>query len=161
MGKRGPIATPSALNDLKGNPGKRQTNKKEPKFDLTDKGKKPPMFLGADGKKEWKRILPLLEKNGLITDADYMALASYCQSVDTFIKAEKTKRAEGITTTTKNGVVIQHPAVGMANTALSYILKFGKEFGLTPASRCGVTAEEVEDNESPFMKLMEKAKKSG
>ena len=161
MGKRGPTPIPSVLNELAGNPGKRKMNSNEPKFDLTDKNATPPGYLGTQAKKEWKRIYPQLLKNGLITDADYIALSAYCQSVDTWIAAEKVKRVEGLTTTTSKGLEIQHPAVGIANTALANILKFGREFGLTPASRTGVSANKVEEEDSPFMTLMKKAQRSG
>ena len=93
------------------------------------------------GKKEWKRILPLLNENKLATEADFIALAAYCQSVDTWVNAEKLKRADGLTSTTSNGTLVQHPAVGIANSAMDKILKFGREFGLTPASRSGLSVE--------------------
>lgn len=161
MGKRGPKATPTALNMLKGNPGKRQQNDSEPQFDLSAKSEKPPLFLGALAKKEWKRIFPQLKKNGIITDADYIALAAYCQSVDTWVEAEKLKRANGLVLTTSKGSKIQAPAVGIANTALANILKFGREFGLTPSARANITAQEVENGDTPFLQLMKKASGNG
>lgn len=157
MGQRGPKEKPTALKMLEGNPGKRDINKNEPKYDLSEKTSKAPQWLGAEAKKEWKRIFPLLEKNGLITDADFMALCAYCQSVDTWIAAEKLKRAEGLTTTTSNGTEVQHPAVNVANSALSNILKFGREFGLTPSSRTGLSAEKHESDENPLLTLMKRA----
>lgn len=154
MGKRGPKSKPTALKVLEGNPSRRPLNKDEPKYQLTQECAKPPAWLGTNGKKEWKRILPLLEKNKIYTDADYMALAAYCQSVDTWIIAEKQKRAEGIVSVTSKGTNIQAPAVGIANTAMNNMLKFAKEFGLTPSSRTGLTAEEFEENNNPLMELM-------
>lgn len=161
MGKRGPQPTPTALNLLKGNPGKREINNNEPKFDLTENTEKPPSWLGTVAKKEWKRIFPQLKKNGIITDADYIALSAYCQNVDTWVQAEKLKRIEGLVTETSKGMEIQHPAVGIANTALANILKFGREFGLTPASRTNITANDVEYGESPFLTLMKKVNDNG
>lgn len=161
MGARGPAAKPTALKVLEGNAGKRELNKNEPKYDLSDDTKKPPAWLGTYGKKEWKRIFPLLEKNGLFTDADKIALAAYCQNVDTWVQAEKTKRAEGLTIETSNGTTVQHPAVGIANTAMTNLLKFGREFGLTPSSRANLSAEKFEDDDNPLLKLMKKANKGG
>ncbi len=158
MGARGPTPKPTALKLLEGNPGKRDVNKDEPKYSLTDGSRKPPPWMGAYGKKEWKRILPLLEKNGLLTDADYMALSGYCQSVDTWVEAEKLKRTEGLTATTSKGFEIQHPAVSIASNALASMLKFAREFGLTPSSRADLKAERFEENENPLMALMQRAK---
>lgn len=157
MGMRGPVAKPTALKMLEGNPGKRDINKNEPKYDLEEKSEKAPPWLGAEAKKEWKRVLPLLKKNGLVTDADYMALCAYCQSIDTWIAAEKLKRADGLVTTTSNGTEVQHPAVNIANSALNNILKFGREFGLTPASRANLNAESQEESENPLLTLMRRA----
>lgn len=160
MGKRGPAAKPTALKLLEGNPGKRCINQSEPKYNLSEKGRKPPPWLGKHAKAEWKRIFPLLEKNGLVTDADYMTLCAYCQNVDTWICAEKQKRVEGITTTTSNGCEIQHPAVGIANTAMTNMLKFGREFGLTPSSRSDLSAEKFENADNPLLSLMKRAGQS-
>lgn len=157
MGQRGPKGKPTNLKLLEGNPGKRDINKDEPKYDLSEKSEKAPPWLGTAAKKEWKRVLPLLKKNGLVTDADYMALCAYCQSVDTWIEAEKLKRAEGLVTTTSNGTEVQHPAVNVANSALNNVLKFGREFGLTPASRTGLSAEKHEAEENPLLTLMRRA----
>ena len=158
MGARGPAGKPTALKMLEGNPGRREINKNEPKYDLTEHGEKPPAWLGPYGKKEWERVLPLLKRNGLVTDADFMALCAYCQNVDTWIHAEKLKRADGLISTTSNGTEVQHPAVGIANTAMANILKFGREFGLTPASRANVSAEKYEAEENPLLSLVKRAR---
>ena len=158
MGARGPAGKPTALKILEGNPGKREMNRNEPRYNLTENGEKPPQWLGTYGKKEWKRILPLLKRNGLVTDADYMALCAYCQNVDTWIQAEKVKRADGLVTVTSNGTEVQHPAVSIANTAMANILKFGKEFGLTPASRANLSAEKYENDENPLLSLVKRAR---
>ncbi len=160
MGMRGPRDKPTVVKLLEGNPGNRPINSNEPKYNLTDKTEKPPPWLGEYAKKEYKRIFPLLKKNGLITDADYMALCAYCQNVDTWVKAEKMKRAEGLTSVTSKGLEIQHPSVGIANTAMANMLKFAREFGLTPSSRTGLNAEKFNDSENPLMSLMKRANNS-
>lgn len=155
MGARGPRAKPTEIKELEGNPGKRKLNNK-PVYDLSDDCQKPPPYLGTYAKKEWKRILPLLEKNGLITDADYIMLAGYCQSVDTWIVAEKAKRANGMTDVTNKGNVIQRPEVGIANSALQNILKFGREFGLSPSSRADFDVDKAENSDNPLLSLMKR-----
>lgn len=157
MGQRGPKGKPTSLKLLEGNPGKREINNNEPKYDLSEKSEKAPAWLGTVAKKEWKRVLPLLKKNGLVTDADYIALCAYCQSVDTWVEAEKRKRSDGLVTTTSNGTEVQHPAVNIANSALANILKFGREFGLTPASRTNLSAEKYEEEENSLLSLMRRA----
>lgn len=157
MGKRGPRIKPTELKVLEGNPGKRELNN-GPKYDLSEKYRKPPDYLGTYGKKEWKRIFPLLEKNGLITDADYTMLAAYCQSVNNWIYAEKSKKADGDFYITDKGNEVQRPCVGIANAALANILKFGREFGLSPASRADLNVDAAEKSENPLLTLMSRRK---
>lgn len=155
MGARGPTPKPVELKQLEGNPSRRRIQT-APKAKLSEDCRKPPPYLGSYAKKEWKRILPLIEKNGLLTDTDYIALAAYCQAVDTWIIAEKAKRTHGLTVITDKGNVIQRPEVGIANSALQNILKFGREFGLTPSSRQQFSVETYEKEENPFLTLLNK-----
>lgn len=155
MGKRGPASKPTALKVLQGNPGKRELNKSEPEFTKTE-NIKPPTFLSRYAKKEWKRIVPLLEKNGLLTEADISTLAAYCQSYHRWIEAEKLIRTYGYTVETDKGNIIQRPEVGIANKAMEQMVRYGKEFGLTPSSRTSLHADKPDEQEDPFMELFNK-----
>lgn len=61
-------------------------------------------------------------------------------------------------TVSPKGYELQAPAVGIANTAMGNILKFGREFGLTPASRSNLSAEQFEEQENPLLTLMKEAR---
>lgn len=160
MGARGPSAKPTALKILEGNPGKRTVNGNEPRFRLSEESKTPPPWLGRYGKKEWKRVFPLLEKNGLVTDADYLALCGYCQCADTWITAEKVKREKGLVTVSATGTHLPHPAVGIASHALQNLLRYAREFGLTPSARTALTAQPAEE-ENPLLALMKRNEVNG
>lgn len=162
MGKRGPTKKPTNLKILQGNPGKRKLNENEPKFEIDEEALlKPPPFLGTYGKKEWKRIAPLILKNKLLTNADINTLAAYCQSYNRWVEAEKEVRIRGFTTETDKGNIIQRPEVGIANKAMENMVKFAKEFGLTPSSRVDLHAGNTEDVTDPFMELLGSGKKNG
>ena len=154
MGARGPRAKPTNLKILQGNPGRRPLNDSEPQYGLSADNLKPPPYLSTYAKKEWKRIVPLLQKNKLLTDADITMLAAYCQAYGRFVEAEKLIRANGYTTLTDKGNVIQRPEVGIANKAMEEMLKFGREFGLTPSSRTQLHVENPDAAEDPFMTLL-------
>lgn len=154
MGKRGPAPKPTNLKVLQGNPGKRQLNENEPQFKKASEVPKPPAFLSTYAKKEWKRIAPFLYNNGLLTEADISSLAAYCQAYHRWLEAEKLIRTYGYTTETDKGNIIQRPEVGIANKAMDSMLKYGKEFGLTPSSRTSLHIEKTEKVEDPFMKFM-------
>lgn len=161
MGKRGPAPKPTALKVLQGNPGKRQLNDSEPTFEKTDEILKPPSYLSTYAKKEWKRIAPMLIKNNLLTDADITTLAAYCQAYHRWIEAEKAIRIYGMVCKTDKGNIIQRPEVGIANKAMSEMVKYGKEFGLTPSSRSQLHIEKPEEAEDPFMTFLKGGKSSG
>lgn len=114
--------------------------------------------MSGQAKKEWQRISPLLIKNGLLTDADIMSLSAYCQAYRRWLEAEKAVRIHGLTFETDKGNVIQRPEVGIANTAMRDMLKYAKEFGLTPASRVNLNAEVIEEQEDPFMNFIKGGK---
>lgn len=161
MGARGPRAKPTNLKMLQGNPGKRPLNDSEPQYSLSEENAKPPAYLSAYAKKEWKRIVPLLQKNKLLTDADIPMLAAYCQAYSRFIESEKLIRAHGFTAVTDKGNVIQRPEVGISNKAMEEMLKFGREFGLTPSSRAQLHVENADAEADPFMTLMKSRNSAG
>lgn len=158
MGKRGPAPKPTNLKLLQGNPGKRKLNENEPEFEVSEDIMKPPSFLSRYAKKEWKRIVPLLKENGLLTNADINALAAYCQSYHRWIEAEKAIRTYGLIAETDKGNIIQRPEVGIANKAMEQMIRYAKEFGLTPSSRTSLHANAPEEQEDPFMEFLKGAK---
>lgn len=154
MGKRGPKDKPTNLKILQGNPGKRNLNENEPKFDVAEEVPNAPPFLSRYAKTEWKRIAPILHKNGLLTEADIASLAAYCQNYHRWIESEKLIRALGYTYETDKGNVIQRPEVGIANTAMKLMKQFAAEFGLTPSSRTNITADKTLESEDPFVNFI-------
>jgi P27 family predicted phage terminase small subunit len=53
-----------------------------------------PDHLDAEAKKEWKRLVPILRRMKVLTEADGMTLANLCQACSTLVKAHK-KQTEG------------------------------------------------------------------
>lgn len=164
MGKRGPAPKPTGLKVLNGNPGKRPINESEPQPTKPVEAPKPPSFLSTYAKKEWKRIVPVLMKVNLLTEADYSALAAYCQCYDRWVSAEKAIRAHAkanngkYTFETESGYVQQIPEIGISNQAMKEMRNFAKEFGLTPSSRTNLHIEAPLEEEDPFVQFMKGAK---
>lgn len=126
-------AKPTMLKLLEGNPGKRPINKNEPR---PSKGEiKCPGWLLKDAKKEWKRVLPELERLGLLTTIDIAALVGYCQSWARYVEAEKFLKDNDSIFITDKGYMGQVPQVGMAQKYLKLCQSFMTEFGFTPSSR--------------------------
>lgn len=130
---------PTALKLVTGNPGKRALNRDEPRprAGLPT----PPPVLNDDAKAEWRRVARDLHQCGLLTLVDRSALAAYCQAYGRWCEAEREIAAYGMTVTTEAGNVIQHPLVGVARRAMTDMVKFAAEFGMTPSARSRVQAQ--------------------
>lgn len=95
-----------------------------------------PTFLTKGAKAEWARVVTLLDAAKLLTEADRTSLALYCTAVDRAQRAERQVEREGMTLKNPTtGAIHAHPLLGVAKEARAQALRYGCEFGLTPASR--------------------------
>lgn len=134
---------PTNLRLLEGNPGKRKVNRNEPK--PRPISPECPDWVCADGKAEWQRIVPELERLGLLTIVDGAALAHYCQAHGRAVECERyldQHKDTGFMTVTPNGYHQQLPQVAMAQKYATLAKAYLVEFGLTPASRARLSVEE-------------------
>jgi P27 family predicted phage terminase small subunit len=96
----------------------------------------PPDFLSEGAKQHFRETAKALAEMQILADSDVPALAMYAETYQIRQDALEIVAEEGLTLTSpRNGFLIQHPALGIANTAQDRCLKMMKEFGLTPASR--------------------------
>lgn len=133
MGYRGPAPKPTSLVLLEGNPGKRPINKREPQ--PRHIAPKCPAYLDEDAKAEWRRLVPVLRRMKVLTEADYMALGSLCQAYSTMVKAQSKLTESGLLFKTQSGYVQQSPLLSIVSSCVETITRLAREFGLTPASR--------------------------
>jgi P27 family predicted phage terminase small subunit len=153
--KRGTKPKPTHLKLVTGNPGKRALNDAEVKPDplIPD----PPPELSADARVEWEVISKRLLAAGILTAIDRAALAAYCQAYGRWVQAERAlaemaKRdliTTGLLIKTTNGNAIQNPLVGTANKAMSDMVRYAAEFGMTPSSRSGIRINFNQRHEEP------------
>jgi P27 family predicted phage terminase small subunit len=105
----------------------------------------PPPWLFETSRRQWEHIAPLLEQVGILTEADQAAFALYADALAQYIEArdavygKKGKKGTGLYTETLHGSQAVHPAVRIMEGAWDRAMKASREFGLTPASRAGVT----------------------
>ena len=147
MSKPGPVPKPSALKRLEGNPGKRPLPDNEP-VTVPLSSLKPPSFLPPLAKREWKRIVPQLNAMGLLSDLDISALAAYCVAYSTWVDALAQIKKTGALVRSPNGFPMPSPYIKISRDAQDEMMKWLKEFGMTPAarSRVAVPAAEAEDD---------------
>ena len=110
--------------------------------------------LSPIARKEWRRIVPLLQKLGVLSVVDGPALAAYCESFSLWRQAMDDVRASGImievqVATRMGSVTVQkkNPAVSVAQTEAKTLKSFLESFGCTPAARMKVQANGEQDDD--------------
>ncbi len=148
MGRRGPQPQPTALKVLRGNPGKRALNTREPKADgIPDR----PKTLSAGGRRAWDRLVPQLAGMGVLARIDQDALVLWCEAWGQWERCMGIIRRKGATyeAVGVNGQVrlAVRPEVIIERGLRRDLFNHGRDFGLTPASRAGLktSGEEPED----------------
>ncbi len=134
MGLRGPAPKPSALERGDGNPGKRRINTREPR--PLETRPRMPQSLDANARKEWRRLLPILERMRVLTEADGIALANLCVDYSLLQEAQAALVKTGLLTKNKKTEMIhQNPLIKVVAQTTDRVSRGLREFGLTPASR--------------------------
>lgn len=145
--KGGPRPTPTALRMIQGTMSAKH-GVDEPLPPVTDLPK-PPEWLHPFAVEYWHHLAADLWSMGVLTDVDAGMFAALCMAWARWREAEAivAKLAEtdlehhGILLKTEAGNLIQHPAVGTANTARRDFARMAVEFGLSPSSRTQITAK--------------------
>lgn len=102
-----------------------------------------PDFLSEYAAEEWRTLAPHLELNRLLTDLDKHQLAMLCQAWGRWRTAEEKIKEQGYFSEFisdkgfARDVISVHYEV--AQKEMANIQKYIKEFGLSPASRVGLT----------------------
>ncbi len=141
MGRRGPPPQPTHLRVLRGNPGKRAINRREPSPSLAT----PvcPRWLRPEAKSAWRRMIPRLAGMRILTHVDQDALAAYCQIYARWKAAEEfiAQHGEVYPVRDEKGNVRRmkvYPQVSIAAGLLQMLRFYQQEFGMTPSSRSRV-----------------------
>jgi|SRR6516225_5635110 len=153
--KRGPKPTPTHLRLLRGNPGLRPVNAREPQPEQLEIVPEAPAHLRGHARDEWERAGKVLRNQSMFTQADIKIFESYCVAYGHWRDAEEAlARCRdvdpvnfGLVVGTPQGRVVENALVGIARKAASEMLRYASEFGFTPASRtCVVKGSVVKAN---------------
>ena len=148
---------PTHLKLLRGNPGKQRLPRGEPQPQTFDGVPAPPAWLSGYAKAEWKRLATELFRLKLLTVADIMPFAAYCQSYHHWRTATaKFKEMQdrdpvlgGFVVKTKNGTAVQNPIFLAMRQSANDMLSCASHFGLTPAARTRIAAAGFEPPGGP------------
>ena len=156
---------PTHLKILEGNPGKQRLPKGVP-VPVSDLPA-PADFLDDYGMDEWARLSAGLHSLGILYEVDVAVFAAYCAFASQVRAAEELKneliakggKAAGLLIKTANGTIMQHPIIGVLNTARLNMLRCAVEFGLTPSARAKLAIDPGGQKKSKFEGLINGGKK--
>jgi len=148
---------PTHLKVVTGNPGKRAINKKEPK--PAREIPSCPAYLSDTAKVAWGRLSVLIDRMGILTEADGAALERLCDCYAEILECRELIAKQGRTYSSIRGIggedseieqvlMKANPAVAMLADADRRFKSYLVEFGLTPAARSKVHAK-PDDDEKP------------
>jgi P27 family predicted phage terminase small subunit len=152
MGNRGPIPKPTVIEIMEGRPGHRPINSNEPQPRAV--APRCPDYLDARAKKEWKRLVPILQRMRVLTEADGIALGNLCQTYSTMLKAQEKLNELGILYKSPSGYVMQSPLLNIVSACIDTLNKLSREFGLTPAARSRLTVTTANDGIDPLERAL-------
>jgi len=139
MGSRGPAAEPDNVRRLKGLPPlKDGAGQKVKRLVLPPKAPAPPAGMGPAGMAEWRRVVPELERAGVLAVVDRGVLVAYCTAWGHMMDAQKLLAKEGAVIKSKradtNGPV-KHPAWQIYREANRTMLMAAAQLFITPVAR--------------------------
>lgn len=101
----------------------------------------PPGWLSDRAREQWDRMVSRLREMQVLSPAYREALAQYCEAWAEYETLVEECQDEPHTITSLRGGVYCNPIFGMKNQAFDRLLKLGKQFGYSPASKTGVRME--------------------
>ncbi len=113
----------------------------------------PPKWLDKAAKKEWRRIVKLMEGLGILTDVDVDILAAYCDAVVRYAEASQQVREQGFVVTNDKGNPIQNPALLAVEKYWRIKSKAAAALGLDPTSRASLAKKAAEKPKDEFEEL--------
>ncbi|MCT2279017.1 phage terminase small subunit P27 family [Micromonospora chalcea] len=123
------------------------------------KAPNPPTWLSKEAAAEWRRVVPDLDRMGLLKKIDRAMLSAYCETWATYVWATREVQIQGLSvevvTVRKDGSESKrlqaNPNVVIARSAGKELRAFATHFGLSPSAEGGLVKGDGEDGEeNPF-----------
>jgi P27 family predicted phage terminase small subunit len=112
--------------------------KPKPLMDAVSKVPKPPTDMSAEGREEWRRVMPVLVDRRVLSPADMAAVERYCEATGDVKIARARIKLDGDYVPNRLGELKRHPAFVTLKESTSESRRWAAELGLTPASRSRV-----------------------
>src|SRR5262245_15950425 len=130
MGRRGPIPFDDRRRSLLGLPRARKQRLK-----LSPRAPRPPTWLDQEARAEWRRVVPGLDRLGVLAEVDRAILTAYCCAWSRYVDASRALQASGFVVAGYRGAERKHPLYPVCREAGVLVRELAKELYLTPAAR--------------------------
>lgn len=94
-----------------------------------------PTWLDREGKAEWRRVVPELNKLGILGKVDRAVLATYCDTWSKFTEARRLLKDGLVVTYRSDRGPTKNPAWQIYRDAATLLYSLAKDLGLAPAAR--------------------------
>ena len=133
MGERGPLPKPNA----------RRRNAREVTGRVTVAHPTKPRSLSGEAAAEWNRIVPELERSGILSTIDRALLVRYCTAWADWVELDHLLSQGSKIVRGQKGNLVHSPAWLMRRDAEQTLAELGRQLGLTPIARlrAGITHE--------------------
>jgi len=101
-----------------------------------------PESLTGEAKAEWERITSVLGPLGILAPIDRGLLIGCCEFWADYVEARQYCKVPLVKT--KEGNVIQNPAIGIKNRAFQLYCRAAAELGISPSARAGRSSAKLE-----------------
>jgi len=149
MGERGPLPKPYA----------RRRNRRHSSGKVIAVARPSmPRSLAGEARAEWRRIVPELEKIGLLATIDRAALIRYCSAWADWCELSDLLTRSGKLIRGQKGNLIRNPLWFLKQDAEQTVTDLARQLGLTPVSRlrAGIEHEMPDDeDERPGLTAIE------
>lgn len=166
MGRRGPAPAPDNVKELRGRTS--HTPKATQAVKPPPSAPNPPTWLSTEARAEWRRVVPQLDRLGVLATIDRAVLTAYCSAWAKFVDAEaalnvspakkarvggdrlngRTKQPDqGLVISDRDGDLRKHPGWQIYREAAQLVCQISKELYLTPVARLRVTKPEDPDGD--------------
>lgn len=133
MGERGPLPKPDA----------RRRNARAVAGRVTVAHPAKPRSLTGEAAAEWSRIVPELERSGILSTIDRALLIRYCTAWADWVELDGLLALGSKIVRGQKGNLVRSPAWLMRRDAEQTLAELGRQLGLTPVARlrAGITHE--------------------
>lgn len=149
----GPPPTPKEILRQRGSwRGKERPDEPRPEH----RAPVPPPTLTAAAVPHWESLVAALMSLGVLTECDQVALAQFAEDLAEIEACDHELSERGLVISDDKKSFV-NPLVRIRNEAKDRVLRYLKEFGLTPSARTRVSAkprEEPKDDKARFLRVV-------